>query len=66
MLVGVSAITPARSVVVTRDELAPRDEAGTREAEARRFVEELAVQTSAVHGASVPAVMAVFTPASPG
>ena len=41
MLVGVSAITPARSVVVTRDELAPRDEAGTREAEARRFVEEL-------------------------
>ena len=41
MLVGVNAIIPARSFVVTSDELAPRDEAGTRDTEARRFVEEL-------------------------
>jgi len=41
VLVGVNAISPARSFVMTRDELAPRDEAGTRDTEARRFVEEL-------------------------
>jgi len=40
VLVGVNAITPARSSVVTRDELTARDETGTRDAEARRFVEE--------------------------
>jgi len=40
VLVGANAITPARSSVVTRDELTARDETGTRDAEARRFVEE--------------------------
>lgn len=40
MPVGENAILPARSFAVTRDELASRDEAGTRDPDARRFVEE--------------------------
>lgn len=40
MLVGDNATLPARSFAVTREELAPREDAPSRESEARRFIDE--------------------------
>ena len=40
MLVGDNATLPARSFAVTREELAAREDAPSRESEARRFIDE--------------------------